>query len=107
MKAHQILDIPQDDYEIIIWNLWMVWCCKKSITPVETQKLLINQQLFDSWQNKYSAIEKNFKIESKKLPEILDTLNVTIMFLKFVLEIHNYNPKSLINLALKNDRKTN
>ncbi|MBK5213597.1 MAG: hypothetical protein JJE55_08065 [Flavobacteriaceae bacterium] len=92
--------MTQDDYEMMVMQIWLNWCGEKSKNHKTLQKVLTCVPLFNWWQRELQKLEAQFLIETQPF---LNQIHAKRMYAEWTIEIFSKFSKPLLKTALKNE----
>lgn len=97
----QQLEKTHEQYEMMVYNLWLDWCNKKTQKKGNLQKLLTCQPLFNWWRRELDRLEREYLKEVQPYKDLLDSSTSRAMYSSSVVKIYNRFSNSLIKQAKK------
>lgn len=92
--------ITQDDYEMMVMQIWLNWCHQKSKNQKTLQKVLTCVPLFNWWQRELQKLEAEFLEETIPFD---NPIHAKRMYAEFTVEIFGKFSKPLLKKAMSNE----
>lgn len=97
---YQRLMTTQEDYEMMVMQIWLNWCGEKSKNRKTLQKVLTCAPLFNWWQRELQKLEAEFLAETIPFD---NPVHAKRIYCEFTVEIFSRFSKPLLKTALKSN----
>lgn len=101
MRIHQLLKMTRKEYEMLLLNWWTTYCFSKGYGPVQVQKLLTSQPLFNLWRAQLAAVESEFEKDVFPYESTSTKTDAKRLYAKHAYKLQKYYNSNLIDQALQ------
>ncbi|MEO2080641.1 MAG: hypothetical protein ABGW88_13855 [Leeuwenhoekiella sp.] len=100
MKTAQLLQLSQNNYELLIFAIWLEYCESKTYSPEQLQALAGNNPLFQWWLNSLRGLEDEFRIDAFPYRDTMSKSDAEKLYRKHTEKLKRYYSTPLIKRAL-------
>lgn len=94
--THEILEAPKQEYDLMVWNIYLNWAGIYATNSIMFQQMLVNKSITNWFNCEYSKLNKEFK-KAVTPYQHLKPKDKRKLFVNIVGRIYEIHPKPLID----------
>jgi hypothetical protein len=100
MKIYELLKMSQNQYDLLVYGLWLEYCSKKAFYPSQVQLLMANNGLFIWWNGNLEVVEEEFRQEAQPYLHTMTPQDAYKLYIKNTAKLAFYYSSPLFERAL-------